>query len=358
MSLDPTGMRWFSRTYLTEDRGVAFYNSTSVAPDSAFVISRVGFIVLGVLSVWASGRRLERTEHRDLRVGDVARLLAEAAREDAAVGLAQHGAIAARGGNPAAIYTTPRFITSTFHVLRSETRTLLRSPGVWLFGPLILLQTWGTTNFRIGPLDTELLISTGTGATGAFNTLTLLLCFLTLFYTVESLVREERCGLSAIFRAAPVPTAAVLAGKILANAVLAIVIIGAAALAIVIVLITQAVRTGLPAATVGARAHSRNPARAHTHRLVFVRCVSLRALAQPFRRLRRRARSAHRHWLCNAIRSDELAHLVALVERTALERTRSSCVYVGRDRDQSLDRARARSVLHCRDALALAATRA
>ena len=246
MSLDPTGMRWFSRTYLTEDRGVAFYNSTSVAPDSAFVISRVGFIVLGVLSVWASGRRLERTEHRDLRVGDVARLLAEAAREDAAVGLAQHGAIAARGGNPAAIYTTPRFITSTFHVLRSETRTLLRSPGVWLFGPLILLQTWGTTNFRIGPLDTELLISTGTGATGAFNTLTLLLCFLTLFYTVESLVREERCGLSAIFRAAPVPTAAVLAGKILANAVLAIVIIGAAALAIVIVLITQAVRTGLP----------------------------------------------------------------------------------------------------------------
>ncbi|MFM7260322.1 MAG: hypothetical protein ACKO3W_06925, partial [bacterium] len=67
----------------------------------------------------------------------------------------------------------------------------------------------------------------------------------TLFYTVESLVREERCGLSAIFRAAPVPTAAVLAGKVLANSILGLVIVGCASLAILFVIIQQKVSTGI-----------------------------------------------------------------------------------------------------------------
>jgi ABC-type transport system involved in multi-copper enzyme maturation permease subunit len=95
----------------------------------------------------------------------------------------------------------------------------------------------------LGPLDTPLLITTGSAAASVFDTLTLLLCFLVLFYTVESLVREERCGLSAIFRAEPVPTASVLAGKVLANAAMALVIIGCASLAIAMVLGKQALDT-------------------------------------------------------------------------------------------------------------------
>jgi ABC-2 type transport system permease protein len=245
MALDPTGVRWFMNTFIDEDRGVAFYNSATVAPDALFAFSRIAFVAVGFAAVWATGRRLERTEHRDLRVGNITQLLADAQRAQDARGETQHASIAARGGNPAAIVQVPGFVFSTLHVFALETRALLRSPGVWLFGPLILLQTWATTSFRDGPLDTELLMTTGTGAAGAFNTLTLLLCFLTLFYTVESLVREERCGLSAIFRAAPVPTAAVLAGKVLANAMLALVIIGAASLAIAIVLAVQAFKTGI-----------------------------------------------------------------------------------------------------------------
>ncbi len=248
MAIDPTGMRWFTRTFVDEDRGVAFYNSSTVAPDALFVLSRIALVALGFAAAWATGRRLECTEHRDLRVGNLAQLLADAQRAQESRGETQHAAIAARGGIPAAIVRTPGFLLSTLHVLALETRALLRSPGVWLFGPLILLQTWGSTAFRAGPLDTELLMTTGTGAAGAFNTLTLLLCFLTLFYSVESLVREERCGLSAIYRAAPVPTAAVLAGKVLANAMLAIVIIGAASLAIAIVLAVQSFKTGIPIA--------------------------------------------------------------------------------------------------------------
>jgi ABC-type transport system involved in multi-copper enzyme maturation permease subunit len=242
---DPTGFRWFSRNFISEDRGVAFYNSASLVPDAAFLASRIALCLIGLGAVWATGRRLARTEHDDLRVGAVEALLAQARLADAQAVKAEHAAIAARGGAPASSSKAPGFVRGMIDIARLETRTLLRSPGVWLFGPLILIQAWAATSFRQGPLDTELLMTTGAAAASVFDTLTLLLCFLVLFYTVESLVREERCGLSGIFRAAPVPTASVLAGKVLANAAMALVIIGCAALAIAMVLGKQAIDTGI-----------------------------------------------------------------------------------------------------------------
>jgi hypothetical protein len=242
---DPTGFRWFGRSFISEDRGVAFYNTAPLAPDALFVASRVALCAVGLGAVWATGKRLSRTEHDDLRVGGIDMLLAEAGRIQAGAALAEHAAIAARGGPLASTTRAPGFLRGTVDILRYETRALLRSPGVWLFGPLILIQSWAATSFRQGPLDTELLMTSGAAAAGVFNTLTLLLCFLVLFYTVESLVREERCGLSGIFRASPVPTAAVLAGKVLANAAMALVIIGCAALAIAMVLGKQMSDTGI-----------------------------------------------------------------------------------------------------------------
>ena len=52
------------------------------------------------------------------------------------------------------------------------------------------------------------------------NTLTLLVCMVILFYTTESLQRERGSGFGAIYYATPLRTAAMLAGKALANAVL------------------------------------------------------------------------------------------------------------------------------------------
>ena len=233
---DPTGVRWLLRTFVDEDRGVAFYNSASFAPEASFLLSRLALVAIGVFAVWATGRRLARTEHDDLRVGDPRALLAQAHANAPRLAQTEHAAIAARGRPLDCTVRAPGFVGATWHVLRAETRALLRSPGVWLFGPIILLQSWGATAFREGPFDTETLVTTGSAAAGVFNTLTLLLCFLILFYTVESLVREERCGLSGIFRASPVPTASVLAGKVLANAAMALVIIACASLAIAMVL--------------------------------------------------------------------------------------------------------------------------
>jgi ABC-2 type transport system permease protein len=245
--VDPTGFRWFVRTYLSEDRGVAFYNSATLAPDALFLFSRAVLCAIGVAAVWATGRRLAREEHDDRRVAgaQVQAMLDAVARDDAARGTRELPSIAARGGPLASSTVVPGFVRGTLDIARFETRALLRSPGVWLFGPLILVQAWAATSFRQGPLDTELLMTTGAAAASVFNTLTLLLSFLILFYTVESLVREERCGLGGIFRATPVPTGAVLAGKVLANAAMALVIIGCASLAIAMVLAKQAFDTAI-----------------------------------------------------------------------------------------------------------------
>jgi len=243
--VDPTGFRWFARSFLTEDRGVAFYNSASLVPDAAFLASRAALCAIGLGAVWATGRRIARTEHDDLRIGSIEALIRQARIVEAEAVQAPHAAIAARGGAPVSSSKAPGFVRGTLDIARLETRALLRSPGVWLFGPLILIQSWAATSFRQGPLDTELLMTTGAAAASVFDTLTLLLCFLVLFYTVESLVREERCGLSGIFRAAPVRTASVLAGKVLANAAMALVIIGCASLAIAAVLGKQAFDTGI-----------------------------------------------------------------------------------------------------------------
>ncbi|MFM7259963.1 MAG: hypothetical protein ACKO3W_05100, partial [bacterium] len=186
-AVDPAGLRWFVHTFINERRSIEFYNTAPVTPDALFLASRLVFVLLGIAAVWATGRRLDRAERRDARVGDAILLVEDARRSTKAAGFATHAAVAARGGPIAAKVRMPGFVRGTLSVLGVESRILLRSPGVWLFGPLILLQVWGTTSFREGPLSTEVLVTTGSAAAGAFNTLTLLLCFLTLFYTVESL---------------------------------------------------------------------------------------------------------------------------------------------------------------------------
>jgi ABC-type Na+ efflux pump permease subunit len=107
------------------------------------------------------------------------------------------------------------------------------------------LQVVGSSLVSTAWLGTEHLATTGSLATSAFNTLTLLLIFLTLFYTVESMVREERLGFAGLLRSSAVSTPSLLLGKILANAGLAVVLMAATVFACVIVLVVQVVRIGI-----------------------------------------------------------------------------------------------------------------
>src|SRR5262249_26495988 len=120
--------------------------------------------------------------------------------------------------------STPRAIACVLEVARAELAQLVRAPGLYLFVPLILLQTL-LSEYALGAFDTPLLSTSGTLATSMLNTLTLLVSMVILFYTTESLQRERSSGLGAIYYATPLRTSAMLAGKALANTVLGLAIV-------------------------------------------------------------------------------------------------------------------------------------
>jgi ABC-2 type transport system permease protein len=234
--LDPAGFRWLSENFLTEDRGAAFYNTTPMALGFVFGATRLAHAFVGLAAVLATSFVI----HRRVR-GSSPRVALESLPRPAAVALA--APIGQGGGLPEMTQRDPGFLAATWAVLRKEIRWLLRSPGIYIFGPLILLQVVGSSILRQGPLDTFVLHSSGTLAASAFNTLTLLLVLLVLYYTVESLTREERHNVSRIVRSTAAPTISLLAGKVLANALLGGVIVGAAFLAAVIILLVQGLKT-------------------------------------------------------------------------------------------------------------------
>lgn len=239
--IDPTGSRWFSRLFVDESRSVAFYNTAAVVPDAAFLVSRLVITGLGLAAVWGTGRRLRTELRADCRL-DRRQASGTAARVPPAVDPA---AVAAGRGLPEATVTPPDLLATTWLTLGRETAALLKSPGIWVFGPLILVQTWFASMLTLGPLDTSLLMTGGSAAAMVFLVVNMFLVLLMLFYTVESLYREQRCGLDGITRAAPVPTAGWLAGKALANAVAALAIVACAAAAILLTLLVQRFRTGI-----------------------------------------------------------------------------------------------------------------
>jgi len=243
MLVDPTGFRWLNETWLKADRGVEFYNTQPLMPDAAFLASRVAYALAGLAAVPLAARALfrrKRAAHeRTLTPERIAAI-------PAAAGASGDGGIPRGRLEPIAMRTRPPGAGTAFlATLRSELRILLRSPGVWLFTPLIVLQTVGSSFASDRWLGTAPLETVGSLAAQGLNTLTLLLVLLSLFYTVESLAREERLGLAPLVRSTPVPNAAFLAGKVAANAGLALVVMAAAVFGCLIVLAIQWHRTGI-----------------------------------------------------------------------------------------------------------------
>ncbi|HSU81216.1 MAG TPA: ABC transporter permease, partial [Thermoanaerobaculia bacterium] len=195
MLVDPSGYRWLNETWLKLDRGAEFYNKARIGLDLPFVISRLLFLALGVLGVGLAQRHL--AAHLQGETAGGGRLLPwrrrVAAEGEAAAPLPSRAMteLRARSGEVG-------FLAATRAVAGTELRNLLASPGVYLFGVLILLQTLGTTLLSLGPFQTELLVTPGLAAVRAMNVLSVLLCLLLMFYTAESLERESSTGLAAL----------------------------------------------------------------------------------------------------------------------------------------------------------------
>src|SRR5207245_3305762 len=107
----------------------------------------------------------------------------------------------------------PGLVRGIVEVACVELRELRGHPGLYLFVPLILLQIVGTNLVAVGAFGTPLLLTSGTVAVGAMNTVTLLVCLLLLFYTVESLERERLTRLASVYYATPLRAASVVLGK-------------------------------------------------------------------------------------------------------------------------------------------------
>ena len=218
---DLTGFRWLTEVWLDVDKGVAFYNHSRVGLDTLIVAQRALCLFLGLGSVWflqlhfaatLRGARLRRREKRAM----------------AKTGTATSPAVSRLSPSTLASLTmrsgVPGFVTGALEVARAELHGILRHPGLYLFVPLILIQTLAN-EYSVGAFDTRLLNTPGMLAVGMMNTLTLLVCMMILFYTTEALQRERSTGFGAIAYSTPLRTAALLAGKALANTVLGVAIV-------------------------------------------------------------------------------------------------------------------------------------
>jgi ABC-type transport system involved in multi-copper enzyme maturation permease subunit len=213
MLVDPGGYRWLDETWLKLDRGADFYNKARIGLDAGFVLSRLTFLALGLLGVGLAQRHL--AAHLQGETGETVRpswrrRSAAAAPDEARPSSRPLAELGARSREVGAL-------AATFTVAGTELRNLLASPGVYLFGALILIQTLGGTLLAVGPFQTELLITPGTAATRAMNALSVLVGLLLMFYTAESLERERSTGLAALSFASRARTGSLLFGKALAN---------------------------------------------------------------------------------------------------------------------------------------------
>jgi ABC-2 type transport system permease protein len=232
--VDLTGLRWMKETWLLVDKGVDYYNVSRVGLDALIVSQRLLCVAIGLGSVaWLHGRFAA-----SLRGTRVSAREAEAARAAAAPPAASSlealPALASLGMRSGA----PGFAATALEVARAELHGILRHPGLYLFVPLILLQTLAN-EYNVGAFDTRLLNTSGLLAVGMMNTLTLLVCMMILFYTTESLQRERTTGLGAIYYATPLDTGAMLAGKALANSVLGVAIVVACLIGCLVIIAVQ-----------------------------------------------------------------------------------------------------------------------
>ncbi len=260
MLIDPTGYRWLNETFLKVDRGVEFYNTAALQLDAGFLLSRVVIGAIGLLGVAGaatsyagrlrsgdSGSRVLAWTARRLRpvawvlwpfrllAWPFARVFGRRRRADEVA--ISEATSAARTLRDLDMATEPLGFWKAARVIgREEVRELVRRPGMYLFVPLILYQSIFTTLVAIGPFNSRLLLTSGEVAVRQLNTLSLLICFLLLFYTVESLHKERSRRLAEIFNSTPIGTGSMLLGKTIGTSTVAglILVIGVIASAVVI----------------------------------------------------------------------------------------------------------------------------
>ena len=239
MIVDPAGFRWLSEGQLKVDRGVAFYNTSSIPLDATLIANRVLFLALGfgavVFSQWHFRASLRGESKQANKAWKRQGKDLAPATTLSGVELTPPKPL----GALAMIGRAPGFLAGAWTVARAEIVELLSSPGLYLFVPLLILEATGPNLIALGAFDTPLLLTSGTIAVRSYNALVVMVCLLLLFYTVESLWRERHTRLAAIGFATPIRTGSILTGKALANSLVGVAVITLQFLASAAILLFQ-----------------------------------------------------------------------------------------------------------------------
>ncbi len=238
MWIEPSGFRWIDETWLKVDLGVEYYNHQPIDYDVPFLLSRLLFAAAGILMVVLAHRHFAATVRGEKAPGKARWRWLERRRTAAAEGEAPEVGERSLSGL-AMTMRVPGFVRTVLDVARFEARNLRAQPGLYIFVPLILLQTVGDKFFEVGAFDTPLLLTPGLAAVGTMNSLTLFVTLLILFYTVESVAREWNTGLAPIYYATPARTAALLTGKAVASSLVGVAILIAAYVGAAVVMLAQ-----------------------------------------------------------------------------------------------------------------------
>ena len=224
MVIDPSGFRWLSKTWLDVDRGTKFYNTTPVPVDGLFLTNRLVTLAIGLGAVASSVLHLKANMRGKFRRAERAwaRLTA------AGSGLTATPAHPLMLRPLSAMGMTakpPGLLAAAWTVALAELTELKSSPGLYLFVPLLVLEAAAPNLIAVGAFDTPLLLTPGTIAVRSFGPLTIMVCLLLMFYTVESLGREWRTRLASISMSAPVRTGSILLGKAIGLGFVAVVVV-------------------------------------------------------------------------------------------------------------------------------------
>lgn len=238
--LDPSGFAWLRFEWLTEDRGVAFYNHTPVPLSPAFVASRAIFVAIG-LALPALAAARAQSDHAPPRRSETQISLRRSARDRAP----DEASNDARPGGPIdrpTLSTAERGVAplpSVATVFVAELRLMKTQAGLWLVVPLTLLVSVQEALSLRGPFGTKLAPTAGLLATKSFATLTTLLVVVLLFVVTESMARERTTRVAELVATTKVTTRAIVIGKVLAATTLAALIFALAGVAILALLAVQ-----------------------------------------------------------------------------------------------------------------------
>jgi ABC-type transport system involved in multi-copper enzyme maturation permease subunit len=229
MLIDPGGLRWLEETWLKVDRGATFYNTASIPLDWVIVTNRLLMLGLGLGAIELSRRHFTAALRGTSRAAERAWTAKELKDTGAASPQPEGALVPSPPRQPlAALGMTsrpPGLLAGAWAVARAEMTELRSSPGLYLFIPLLVLESTGPNLIAVGAFDTPLLMTSGTFAARSLAAMTVMICLLLTFYTVESLWRERKTRLDSISAATPVRSGSVLLGKSIANSFVAIVVL-------------------------------------------------------------------------------------------------------------------------------------